>query len=202
VGSRVLISEIWYYISEQRNMTGQLVLDLSKELINFEMPQISCIISGIDETGAHIYTIRNDQYTCNDSVGFAAIGIGARHASSQLMLSGQSWTSTVSDTALAVYNAKKRAEVAPGVGKATDLVTIGPGLGTFSTVRDDLVKRLDQEYQTMIKVEKKALAKAQKGVESYVKELEQPPKPRDEAPPQTSPEGGTGDVPTDGDKAT
>ncbi len=183
-------------------MKDQLVLDLSKELINFDLPSISCIIAGVDTTGSHIYTIRDDKYTCADSVGFAAIGIGARHALSQLMLSGQSWVSSLSDTALAVYNAKKRAEVAPRVGKATDLVTVGPLLGSFATVRDDLVSKLDQEYRSMTVVEAKALAKAKKGIERYVDELEEGAA-RAGAPGATQeiPKGNGGSSPADGGKS-
>jgi hypothetical protein len=105
------------FISEQRQLADGFVSDLTKELINFEMPRISCIIAGVDLSGAHIYIITDNQYSCADSVGFAAIGIGSRHALSQLMLVGQSFASSLPETVLAVYNAKKRAEIAPGVGR-------------------------------------------------------------------------------------
>ena len=47
---------------------------------------IAAIITGTDSDGSHIYTIdRYGMAACRDSVGFAAIGSGTRHANSHLM---------------------------------------------------------------------------------------------------------------------
>lgn len=149
------------------------------------MSRISCIIAGVDLSGAHIYTITDNQYTCNDSVGFSAIGIGSRHALSQLMLVGQSFTSSLPETVLAVYNAKKRAEIAPGVGRDTDMVSVGGG-ASFNQLRPDLMQKLEEEYQKINKAEIEAFSQAQKEIASYVEELTQA---------ATRTGGGTGDIP-------
>jgi hypothetical protein len=75
--------------------------------------------------------VDDGRVSCNDGIGFAAIGIGARHAESQIMLNKHSWNSPSVDSALLGYIAKKRSEVAPGVGEGTDVFTIGPVVGSL-----------------------------------------------------------------------
>ncbi len=57
-----------------------------------------------------------------DRLGFHAIGSGAIHASMSLI--GHSISSALEQTLLKVYIAKKRAEVAPGVGCQTDVIIV------------------------------------------------------------------------------
>jgi len=45
------------YVTNQQGLNERLVSDISRELLNFVMPNISAIIAGIDPTGAHIYLI-------------------------------------------------------------------------------------------------------------------------------------------------
>src|SRR5262249_62315955 len=103
---------------------------------------------------------------------------------------------------LAVYNAKKRAEVAPGVGKATDMVSVGPTLGSLIQLREEVVDKLEQEYQKMIKVESAALERAKKEIGRYVDEFAKAAAESAAASsagtaPQT-PKGGDGSTPPDG----
>jgi hypothetical protein len=42
---------------------------------------------------------------------------------------------------------KKRAEVAPGVGKATDMVSVGPGLGSLIKIHEHVIHKLEDEYR-------------------------------------------------------
>jgi hypothetical protein len=158
------------FLSEQAGLQEKFVDDIRKELVNFEMPTTACIVAGIDPTGSHIYTVIDDKYTCEDSVGFAAVGTGARHALSQLMLSGQSYMSSVEDTMLSLYIAKRRSEIAPGVGKVTQMVSVGPDHG-FGPMPDVLMQKLDEEYQRIVGAEREVFAKAQGEVKRYVEEL-------------------------------
>lgn len=52
----------------------------------------------------------------------------------------------LNEAILIAYSAKKRAESAPGVGKATDFISIGPKLGNFYKVEDGDLNRLDAIY--------------------------------------------------------
>jgi len=88
-------------------------------------PSMPTIITGIDESGAHIYVVDiNGYFSCEDSIGFAAIGSGEFHADPQLMRIKHSIKASYPDTLLLTYIAKKQAEVDPDVGKETDIFVI------------------------------------------------------------------------------
>src|SRR5215207_7140862 len=75
-----------------------------------------------------IFVVRDGYLSCEDVVGFASVGSGSRHAESQMMLARHAWNADLDPTLLTTYLAKKRAEVAPGVGTETDMFMItGPG---------------------------------------------------------------------------
>jgi hypothetical protein len=153
------------------NQNPDLVAKLAKEILNYEMAGIRTIITGIDAGGPHIYMTDGVDVTCCDTSGFAAVGTGSYHASSQFMLARHSWNSPLADTLLRVYIAKKRAEAAPGVGKDTDMFLIGPQLGYSSMVRPDVLAKLEKIYQKLIKGEAKTLKDAEKEMKAHVKRL-------------------------------
>ena len=66
------------FLAQQKNMDSALVDSIAKDLINYTVPTVSVIITGIDNLGAHIYVVHDGDPSCQDAVGFAAIGIGAR----------------------------------------------------------------------------------------------------------------------------
>jgi hypothetical protein len=141
---------------------------MTRDIINYDVPEVQALIVGIDIHGPHIYVVDNGEVSCNDIIGFAAIGIGARHAQSQFMLAKHSWSASEADTALLTYVAKKRSEVAPGVGQGTDMFLAGPQLGTFSPMGQDVVQHLDRIYQRMKRREDRNQRDAQKEVNHYV----------------------------------
>lgn len=136
------------------DVAPELAIRLAKEVLEFEIPRIEALIIGID-TRVHIYEVNNEGVACQDWVGFSSIGIGAGHANSQLMFAGHVKTRALAETMLTVYTAKRRAEVAPGVGEQTDMVVIGPGLGSTTTVGTSLMEELKATYS-------RARAKAEK----------------------------------------
>ena len=149
-----------------------LVAKLAKELINYEMPGVETIITGIDTHGGpHIYVTDGVNIRCSDSSGFAAVGTGAWHASSQFMLARHGFNSPMPETLLRVYVAKKRAETAPGVGKDTDMFFIGPKIGASSTIRADILVKLDKIYGKLIQGEKRTLKNAETEMKSHVRRI-------------------------------
>ena len=159
------------FLSEQHMMNSQLVNDLAKELINYQLPSVATIFAGTDPSGTHIYTVRDNGADCADNVGFAAIGIGSRHASSQFMFARHAWNSPFANSLLLTYIAKRKSEVAPGVGSGTDMVTVGPGLGTFVQIGDHVITRLEERYREIIDSETSAFSRAKEEIRSYVEEL-------------------------------
>jgi hypothetical protein len=159
------------WLAKQAEMDSALVSNIAKELVNYDLPATAVIFSGVDTTGAHIYAGRNGNISCQDSVGFAAIGAGEWHASSQLMFGGHSTNKLSVETLWLVFSAKKRAEVAPGVGKGTDMFLIGPKLGSFASLPDDATKDLEKIYNKEQKRQQKAIDIAKKEVQQYVEGL-------------------------------
>ena len=111
------------------------------------------------------------------------------------MAAGHNRFSLVAETLLLAYQAKKCSEVAPGVGRETDMFTMGPLVGTFTLLKDipDLdVGKLEATYQSIVKKERKIQEVAKKQIKEYVDEMlkkrvaaiQQPvKKPSEENPP-------------------
>jgi len=109
-----------------------------------QQADITAIICGVDHDGGHIYVV--DEYgrsSCHDSSGFAAIGDGEWHANSQFMINGYTSWWTFGQALLLTYMAKKKAEVAPGVGLATDLYYMWP---SFAELPHEIHDGLQQIY--------------------------------------------------------
>jgi hypothetical protein len=152
-------------------LSSDLVDKLATEVLNFEMSEIEGIVTGIDPTGAHIYVVSNRGVGCRDSVGFAAIGAGYWHANSQFMFAGHARSKPIPQTLLLTYAAKKRAEVAPGVGEATDMFWIGPMVGTSFPIGDHVMGKLGEIYDTVRNASTTAQQSAYTEVTKYVEQL-------------------------------
>lgn len=159
------------YLSRQKELSPDLVQKISTELINFSLPNVSAIVAGIDNSGAHLYMIANGNTTCHDAVGFVAIGAGAYHANSYLMFSGHARSGTLTKTLLLTYTAKKRAEVAPGVGVETDMFLVGPALGSYVLVRSDIIQELDKIYVETVKGHSAVDLKAEGATHEYIETI-------------------------------
>lgn len=110
------------FVARQKSMAAEQVQRLVTDLRYYAFDP-EAIICGVDAKGAHIFSVTNPGLIhCHDPVAFAAIGIGARHAESQLMFASYVRAWPLSHALLLTYSAKRRAEVAPGVGKGTDLL--------------------------------------------------------------------------------
>ena len=110
------------FLAQQRDMSEGLISSLTTQMQDFQGPDVEALVVGMENDVAHIYIVdRHGTVGCYDDVGFAAIGIGAWHARSRLMQNGYVNTVGFAPALAAIYAAKKSSEVAPGVGKATDM---------------------------------------------------------------------------------
>jgi hypothetical protein len=159
------------FVHQDVALPESLIKEIATELINYKIPTVETIVAGVDEFGPHIWTIDDNRPNCVDTVGFAAIGVGARHASSQFMLARHSWNSPFPDTLLLTYVAKKRSEVAPGVGVGTDMLIVGPHLGTLLQLGPHVVEKLESETQKLKGREATAFADGLGEIRNYVEEL-------------------------------
>ena len=108
------------YLQPQPQVYQQLVTLMAQHNLGLEL-----IIAGIDETGACVSLVVNPGLLVNlDKLGYHCIGTGGIHALTWLSLNGQTRSRELTETLYSVYEAKKTAEVAPGVGKATDIIVV------------------------------------------------------------------------------
>lgn len=110
------------YLQPQPQIYAQVFMQCSQFNLNAEI-----IIAGIDDTGSHIYLVSHPgQIACFDKIGYGVTGSGATHAAIKLALELQHPRMSLSDTLMSVYSAKLASEVAPGVGKETEMYVISP----------------------------------------------------------------------------
>ena len=159
------------FLKEEPTMGRRLAERLSQRIASFAPPEISALIVGMDTMGstpetvseAHIYKFENygrtGRLSCEDAIGFAAIGSGAVHAESELMKSGHGPSRSGDKTLLVTYLAKKRGQAGPGVGEETDFYYFHqrpPYPSYLARVGDDISETLKKEYQRLKETESKA----------------------------------------------
>jgi 20S proteasome alpha/beta subunit len=85
----------------------------------------SLIVAGVDSSGGHIYSVEDPGTSqCFDRLGYHAIGSGHRHAILSLVTLQHNVMVDLERAIYNVYCAKRQAEIAPGVGLATDMSII------------------------------------------------------------------------------
>lgn len=88
-------------------------------------PRTELIIAGFSESSCSIFSIVNPgDLFCHDAIGFMAVGSGAPHAVYSLIESGYKKSMDVQTVHKLVEIAKHRSEVAPGVGRGTEILNI------------------------------------------------------------------------------
>ncbi|SDS12993.1 hypothetical protein [Bradyrhizobium canariense] len=157
------------FLIKQNEMFQDLAFDLTNKLLNATIGS-DAIITGIDNTGAHIFRIHDPGIaTCLDTAFFGAIGIGEPHASSQFMLAKFEKRWPVERTLFLTYSAKTLAEAAAGVGKQTDMVVIRPGHPIYALTPDDLAT-LDRLIQSTAAKDAVARQEAYGVIRAYIDE--------------------------------
>ena len=113
------------FYEKQQTLLSNVALIIQKQIDQFNY-MLDILICGISNGEAHIYTIINPGTSiCYDTIGFNAIGIGSIHAINTLVSRECHSQKSLEEVFLIIYEAKKRAEIAPGVGsKVTDLSII------------------------------------------------------------------------------
>jgi len=115
-------------------------------LISQHNLQTDVLVVGLDVSGAHVFAITHPgQLLPMATTGFSAIGSGGLHAGVRMSLGQHTKDATLMDTVYNVYEAKRASEVAPGVGKLTDLAVVCDGKIRFAGT--DLLKALDDAHK-------------------------------------------------------
>lgn len=168
------------FVARQKELSPDLVNSLSTELIGKALPGTEAIVTGIDTSGGHIYSIQNGVLNCHDAAGFASVGAGWYHASSHLMFSKHGKAANLARSLLLTYTAKKRAEVAPGVGPDTDMFAV-KGIGSYFVIGDHVINEFQETYMSSVSAHADVEQEAERQATEYVEKITQ-------VPDQTGPE--------------
>jgi 20S proteasome alpha/beta subunit len=110
-----------------KTQTSQLIQQVLG-LVSQHNLQTDLLVAGTDDSGAHLFAVTHPgQLQPLATTGFGAIGSGGVHAGVRMSLGQHTKDASLTDTLYNVYEAKRASEVAPGVGKLTDLAVIQDG---------------------------------------------------------------------------
>jgi len=113
------------FTARQHQMQTDSVSRIEDQL-QAESLGVWAIIAGMGSDGPHVYYVEDPggRALCCDRAGFCAIGSGGRQFETQFMSLRYDRLWTFHNAMLLMYSAKRRAEISPGVGTATDVFII------------------------------------------------------------------------------
>lgn len=113
--------EKFYGSVVQDSLDKDILRDTHDDIVNFEL-KVDIIVAGTDRSGAHIFKVVDPGIDyCYDSIGFCSEGSGSTQAESLFTYVKYSTKERLNGAIFDVYEAKKRAQAAPGVGELTDI---------------------------------------------------------------------------------
>lgn len=141
-----------FYGGAQRSLDPTISMRLDRELEGAGI-ELEIIVAGVDQTGAHLYCLVDPGISqCFNPLGFCGFGSGYPHAMSVLIFSNYNVRLNLKKAVYLVYEAKRRSESAPGVGKTyTDLAIIDKSVYYLTQSELDQLKGI---YDTKIRLEK------------------------------------------------
>lgn len=121
---RVRGFNIEWFIHNQRALVPEIALRLDQQLERYAF-ELTILIAGVDDSGAHLYLIYPPcSSECFEALGYCSIGTGERHADSTFITYRYTPSVPLKEALYITYEAKRKAEVAVGVGKSTDMAII------------------------------------------------------------------------------
>ncbi|MCK4385992.1 MAG: hypothetical protein KAW52_06985 [candidate division Zixibacteria bacterium] len=115
------------FYEAQRVLIPDVALTIQSQIERYDYG-LEILVAGISGEVTHIYGISDPGTSkCLDAIGFHAIGSGLPHAVNTLIARGCYQGTALKEALLIVYEAKKMAEKAPGVGaNITDMCIMDP----------------------------------------------------------------------------
>jgi 20S proteasome alpha/beta subunit len=132
--------------SASSQVLGQVLGMISQHNLNLDI-----ILAGIDDENGHLSIITHPGTALlMDIVGFSAIGSGGMHASVRLSLGRQTKGLSIPETIFNVYEAKRASEVAPGVGRITDIAVLsGKTVKFLSEPVFEVLSKIEKERPSL-----------------------------------------------------
>ena len=135
------------------DLPPQIGVTVDSDIMKYDGFSLEILIAGVDRIGAHIYEVTNPGgYECFDSLGYDAIGSGEHHAIRTFIFNNYSCALPLKRAIFSVYEAKRWAENAPGVGKATDMCVVDKQKVTILSA--ELIEQLEAIYEKKIGLER------------------------------------------------
>jgi hypothetical protein len=130
------------YLQPQAGIYQQIIVQSNQFNLGVEL-----IVAGIDGSGSHVYYVGHPGTMVSfDKIGYNAVGSGASHVAIKFALDCLHPNTPLGDVLLAVYAAKRAAEVAPGVGQETEIKVISSGdIWSVPTALMDVLKDVHNE---------------------------------------------------------
>jgi 20S proteasome alpha/beta subunit len=170
---RGITKDEFYRGGLQRRMIQPLTGQIDNHVASYDYG-VEMLVAGADGDRAHLYAITNPGGISTDfrQIGFGAIGSGALHAVQALIGLGHNGTKSINEAVFSVYAAKRRSEVAPGVGLDTDLLLIdSEGTSRLSPAQLGVLQDLFKEYERPFSQELRGHIN---GLESFAQREEDP----------------------------
>lgn len=155
------------FLTLQDRLSENLVLRLTRN-IEIEGLHLELLVTGVDASGGHVYFLRDPGTSeCFDALGFCAIGTGEHHAELAFVRASYSPSISLNRAVFLAYQAKRDAEMAPGVGgRYTDIGYIDDaGLHVLDS---GTVNSLEEAYKTLIECQSAARLEAHSKIDSIV----------------------------------
>jgi hypothetical protein len=138
-----LTSEIF---TSKSDISNDFLVSLANQVQSYVGQPTEAIVVAADDVTTHLYLVDSDsKVSCQDDVGFVAIGIGAWHAKSLLMQAKYFNRTNFARALSLAHSAKKRAEIAPGVGSSTDMFIVNRT--GWAPVAEELQASVERSYQ-------------------------------------------------------
>ncbi len=138
--------DINHFHKKQRMVIPEIVMNIQREMERYDFG-LEILIAGISEGLSHIQGVFDPGTSKNfNSIGFHAIGSGSPHAINALIGNECNQKTPLENAIILVYEAKKIAEKAPGVGHTMTNITIITKKGIFIFSKED-INKLDGIYK-------------------------------------------------------
>ena len=108
---------------KQGHLHDAIVIDIDQAIKRYQLG-VSLLLAGVDKEGHLFYIADPGIYRSFDTISYCTLGMGDRHAESVFAWFKYSKDFVLNEALYIAFAAKKRAEMAGGVGHNTDVVII------------------------------------------------------------------------------
>jgi len=138
------IESIDEYHSKQRILHDSLIFDLDKKIRDYKL-EVAILLAGVDDE-AHLFMLGDPgTWRSYDSLGFCCLGSGDRHAEPIFAFYRFTTSLRASEALYIAFEAKKRSEMAGGIGNTTDVWIIDKNDG-IKKIKDETIEELENIY--------------------------------------------------------